>query len=158
MNQNPKADLLSGDDFSSPNVENSLALVPSEQPQSSIPTNQQNALVLADFYGQSNHTETSSDLQQAYQTEQVQTPSPGFQSFQSRQPTFSLYDDAVVSGSVQHEQSLHTNGTSATSDRNDPFLGQQLTQSSNGTFPSLWFGPQIVFLSVFHFAPSCHAF
>lgn len=47
----PKVDLLSGDDFSSPKVENSLALVPvGGGQQSSASPSDQNALVLFDIF------------------------------------------------------------------------------------------------------------
>ncbi|KAL5079331.1 hypothetical protein RYX36_007752 [Vicia faba] len=42
----PKWDLLSGEKFNSPKVDNSLALVPVGEQQAASPTSQQNALVL----------------------------------------------------------------------------------------------------------------
>ncbi|XP_071692256.1 TOM1-like protein 9 isoform X2 [Rutidosis leptorrhynchoides] len=52
---NPKFDLLSGDDFSSPTPENSLAIVPMGEPESTIPSaSQHNALALVDMLSQNN--------------------------------------------------------------------------------------------------------
>ncbi|CAM8895343.1 unnamed protein product [Rhodiola kirilowii] len=141
INENSNVDLLSGDGFNSSKVENSLALVPSEEPRLSSPTSQQNAIVLADFYTQTSHMETASDVQHAYNAEQAQPLTPGLGSFQSEQPIFSSYENAIVSGSTQNEQSAHTNGSFATSDWNGPIVAQQPTQSSYGaqseeTFPA----------------------
>ncbi|KAM7277074.1 hypothetical protein ACFE04_018940 [Oxalis oulophora] len=49
-----KIDLLSGDDYASPKAENSLALVPVGEPQPTTPSNQENALVLFDMFGNTN--------------------------------------------------------------------------------------------------------
>ncbi|XVE53721.1 hypothetical protein DITRI_Ditri03aG0025200 [Diplodiscus trichospermus] len=55
---NPKMDLLSGDDYSSPKADNSLALVPVGEPQQTTPASQQNALVLFDMFSTSNSVNT----------------------------------------------------------------------------------------------------
>nr|GEV28410.1 TOM1-like protein 9 [Tanacetum cinerariifolium] len=68
----PKFDLLSGDDFSSPRPENSLAIVPMSQPESA--TQQNNALAFVDMLSQTNNVPntqanfSSSQFQQPHQS------------------------------------------------------------------------------------------
>lgn len=84
-------DLLSGDDFSSPKAENSLALVPvgGQQPTSSV--SGQNAIVLFDMFSDSNNVPNSVNTQsanmpgqnnpstpQAQQQQNFQSPQGGF--------------------------------------------------------------------------------
>uniref|UniRef100_A0A7N0V376 Uncharacterized protein n=1 Tax=Kalanchoe fedtschenkoi TaxID=63787 RepID=A0A7N0V376_KALFE len=131
-NHHPKVDLLSGDDFGSPRVKNSLALVPSEELRPSSPAPQQNALVLADFYAESADTETSSYLQQAF-TPQQAPEFPQHQSFQPAPLMFSANGSADVSGSAaQYEHFAHANGATATSDWIGSVALQQPEQLSYG--------------------------
>ncbi|KAL5078808.1 hypothetical protein RYX36_007229 [Vicia faba] len=51
----PKWDLLSGEEFNSPKVDNSRALVPVGEQQEAIPTSQQNALVPFDMFSNGNN-------------------------------------------------------------------------------------------------------
>ncbi|TYH08199.1 hypothetical protein ES288_A08G296900v1 [Gossypium darwinii] len=61
---NPKMDLLSGDDYNMPKADDSLALVPVEEPQQNTPaSSQQMALVLFDMFPNSNNTSNSVNTQ-----------------------------------------------------------------------------------------------
>ncbi|KAL5850445.1 hypothetical protein ACOSQ4_008458 [Xanthoceras sorbifolium] len=87
-----KLDLLSGDDYSSPKAETSLALVPAGQPQPNSPvSSQQNALVLFDMFSDVTSTPNSVNPQppnlagqpnplalQLQQQQNFQTPEAGF--------------------------------------------------------------------------------
>ncbi|CAA3031298.1 TOM1 2 [Olea europaea subsp. europaea] len=103
----PKIDLLSGDDFGSPAPVNSLAIVPVGQPQPASPVaSQQNALALVDIFGQSNNSQPSNSVGQAY------TSSPQFQQQNIQSPASPLYPNGRASGTIssQYEQSLHSQG------------------------------------------------
>lgn len=107
---NPKMDLLSGDDYgNSPKADNSLALVSmgetTQQPNSPA-ANQQNALVLADLYSQSNNTPYTGG--QSYPlTPQFQQPQ---HSFQSPQQAFYPNGSGQNMGLTQQEQSMYAQG------------------------------------------------
>ncbi|KAK4730339.1 hypothetical protein R3W88_023327 [Solanum pinnatisectum] len=76
----PKIDLLSGDDFSSPTTENVLTLVPvGGEPEPASPVSQQNALALVDMFS------SPSNSQSPYSAGQTHASSPQFrqQSFTS---------------------------------------------------------------------------
>lgn len=105
-------DLLSGDDYSSPKADNSLALVPVGVQPPNTPLSQQNALVLFDMFtdantpnsvntqsanlaGQSNHL-----AHQIQQQQNTQSPQGGFYSNGS----------APNVGSPQYEQSVYMQG------------------------------------------------
>lgn len=91
----PKIDLLSGDDFSSPTTANVLALVPvGGEPQPASPVSQQNALALVDMFS------SPSNSQSPYSAGQTHPSSPQFrqQSFNSTQPA--LYPNGNVPGTT----------------------------------------------------------
>ncbi|KAI3454076.1 hypothetical protein Pfo_010739 [Paulownia fortunei] len=106
----PKIDLLSGDGFNSLTA-NSLALVPVGEPQPVSPVaSQQNALALVDMFPQSNNSQSSNSIGQAYPSSahfQQQT------NVQSPQP--SLHPNGSVSGPMlpQYEQSLYSQGSAS---------------------------------------------
>ncbi|KAK3028358.1 hypothetical protein RJ639_039816 [Escallonia herrerae] len=105
----PKMDLLSGDDFSSPKAENSLAIVPVGEPQPTSPVSQ-NALALVDMFSQSSSTQSHNPPGQTYpSTPQFQQP----QNFQPQQTP--LYPNGNVPNMAvpQYEQSLYAQGTSS---------------------------------------------
>lgn len=91
----PKIDLLSGDDFSSPTTENVLALVPvGGEPQPASPVSQQNALALVDMFS------SPSNSQSPYSAGQTHASSPQFRQ-QSFTPTQSaLYPNGSVPGTT----------------------------------------------------------
>ncbi|TMW99953.1 hypothetical protein EJD97_001623 [Solanum chilense] len=96
----PKIDLLSGDDFSSPTTENVLALVPvGGEPQPASPVSQQNALALVDMFS------SPSNSQSPYSAGQTHASSPQFrqQSFTSTQST--LYPNGSVPGTTYTQDS-----------------------------------------------------
>ncbi|KAL3361409.1 hypothetical protein AABB24_014359 [Solanum stoloniferum] len=91
----PKIDLLSGDDFSSPTTENVLALVPvGGEPQPASPVSHQNALALVDMFS------SPSNSQSPYSAGQTHASSPQFrqQSFTSTQSA--LYPNGSVPGTT----------------------------------------------------------
>ncbi|KAH0646701.1 hypothetical protein KY284_034585 [Solanum tuberosum] len=91
----PKIDLLSGDDFSSPTTENVLALVPvGGEPQPASPVSHQNALALVDMFS------SPSNSQSPYSAGQTHASSPQFrqQSFTSTQSA--LHPNGSVPGTT----------------------------------------------------------
>ncbi|OUZ99980.1 VHS [Macleaya cordata] len=80
----PKMDLLSGEDYSSPTAENSLALVPVGEPQPTTPVSQQNILALSDMFSQNNINSDSSNSQSTYAAGQTYPPTSPFQSQQQQ--------------------------------------------------------------------------
>ncbi|KAG5591960.1 hypothetical protein H5410_042474 [Solanum commersonii] len=96
----PKIDLLSGDDFSSPTTENVLALVPvGGEPQPASPVSHQNALALVDMFS------SPSNSQSPYSAGQTHGSSPQFrqQSFTSTQSA--LYPNGSVPGTTYRQGS-----------------------------------------------------
>ncbi|KAI4316137.1 hypothetical protein L6164_024144 [Bauhinia variegata] len=79
----PKIDLLSGDDYSSPKAETSLALVPVGEQQSASPVSQQNALVLFDMFSDGNSARNSINTQPANVAGQTSLLVPQFQQQQA---------------------------------------------------------------------------
>ncbi|KAL2543549.1 ENTH/VHS/GAT family protein [Forsythia ovata] len=108
LNADPKIDLLSGDDFGSSTPPNLLAIVPVGEPQPASPSaSQQNALALVDLFGQSNNSQSSNSLGQAY------TSSPQFHHQQNFQALESpLYPNGRASGALlsQNGQSFQSQG------------------------------------------------
>ncbi|XP_041021310.1 TOM1-like protein 9 isoform X1 [Juglans microcarpa x Juglans regia] len=107
----PKIDLLSGDDYSSPKAETSLALVPVGGQQPASPISQQNALVLFDMFSETS-TPNSVNTQSAL-AGQINPSAPQIeqqQSFQS--PQGGSYSNGSVpnAGSPQYEQSIYMQG------------------------------------------------
>lgn len=92
----PKIDLLSGDDFETPNAENSLALVPLGPPQPTSPVaTPDNSIVLIDMLSDNNceSSTPTSNPHSNHQMVQQQHYSNGF-------------------GPVHHDQSLYGQGSS----------------------------------------------
>ena len=112
----PKLDLLSGDDYSSPKADTSLALVPLGEQQPASPANQQNALVLFDMFSNGNNAPTSVNTQLTQPTNVAGQTSPLAPQFQQQQSFISqgrFYPNGSVPnvGSPQYEQSLYTQST-----------------------------------------------
>lgn len=106
-------DLLSGDDYSSPKAERSLALVPVGGQQPASPVSQQNALVLFDMFSETNNTPNSINIQSANvagQSNNLAAQIEQQQNFQSLQS--GLYSNGSVPnvGSSHYEQSVYTQG------------------------------------------------
>lgn len=118
-----KIDLLSGDDFSSPRAETSLALVPTGEPQpnNSGPVSQQNALVLFDMFSDGTSASSSVNTQitntsgqpnpssQPQSQQNIQSPisNGGLPSISPSQYEQALHPHPVINGqSVQQQQSL----------------------------------------------------
>ncbi|MBA0839110.1 hypothetical protein Goarm_004876, partial [Gossypium armourianum] len=85
----PKIDLLSYDDYNSPEVDNSLAIVPFGEPQQPTPAPEQNAIVLYDMFSDGNTTYDSSRTQDFGGQTNPLTPQ------------------------IQYQQNFHANGTAA---------------------------------------------
>ncbi|GKV03404.1 hypothetical protein SLEP1_g15709 [Rubroshorea leprosula] len=89
---NPKIDLLSGDDYSLPKVENSLALVPvadSQGTQATIPLVQNNALVLFDMFSDNSNNSNSVNPQSSSLAGQSNVLNPQqHQNFQTTEAGF----------------------------------------------------------------------
>ncbi|KAJ4842973.1 hypothetical protein Tsubulata_017443 [Turnera subulata] len=126
---NPKidllsGDLLSGDDYNSPKVDTSLALVPvgepqpttSQQPTTTTPQ-QNNALVLFDMFSDGNNTSIAVNVQPGHVAGQINTSTPNFQQQQNFQPPQSgIYTNGNVPnmGSPRYEQSVYMQVSSPT--------------------------------------------
>ncbi|KAF8034864.1 hypothetical protein BT93_C1017 [Corymbia citriodora subsp. variegata] len=107
----PKLDLLSGEDYSSPKAENSLALVPVGQPVPTAAQSQQNALVLFDVFSDSNNQPSNINAQSGYSTTQSNPSTPQFQQQQNLQaPQLGVYANGSMPnmGSNQHDQSPYS--------------------------------------------------
>lgn len=120
-------DLLSGDDFSSPKADNSLALVPvgGQQPTSSV--SDQTALVLFDMFSDTNSVNTQSGNvpgQNGPLTPHTQQQ----QNFQSPQGGYYPNGGVPNVGAPQYEQSLYTQG-------NAPAWNGQITQQQQPPSP-----------------------
>ncbi|GLU01433.1 hypothetical protein SLE2022_187400 [Rubroshorea leprosula] len=107
---NPKIDLLSGDDYSSPKADNLLALVPVAELQSTQatpPSAQNNALVLFDMLSDSNNTSNSVNHQSPSFSGQPNALNPQFQqqNFQTQEAGFYSNGTAPNMGSPRYEQS-----------------------------------------------------
>ncbi|XP_030548733.1 TOM1-like protein 9 [Rhodamnia argentea] len=103
----PKMDLLSGEDYSSPKADTSLALVPVGQPQTTAAQSQQNALVLFDVFSDSNNQPNAINTQGGYSTTHSNPSTPQFQQQQNLQaPQFGVYANGSMPnmGSNQHDQ------------------------------------------------------
>ncbi|KAM7513165.1 hypothetical protein LguiB_012040 [Lonicera macranthoides] len=135
-----KFDLLSGDDFSSPMAENSLALVPVGEPQPTTTTvsQQNNALALVDMFSESNNGPQSTfPVGQSSYSPAPQLPQP--QNFQSpQQPSFYQNEGAPnMAGGPQYEQSQFAQST------NQPvWNGQMAQQQQQPQSPSQAYGAQ----------------
>ena len=111
----PTVDLLSGDDFSSPKAEASLALVPVGGQQPSTLVSQQNALVLFDMFSDGNTTTNSVDTQAATLPGQTSSLTPQAQQ-QQNFPSGGFNPNGTVPnmGTPQYERSLYAQGTGPT--------------------------------------------
>ncbi|KAJ9547175.1 hypothetical protein OSB04_019718, partial [Centaurea solstitialis] len=105
---NAKFDLLSGDDFSSPTPENSLAIVPTGEPTSSgaPASSQNNALALVDMLSQ-NNVPNGSAAGQTYSSPQFQQS----QNFPSNQN--SLYANASIPNTVPPQYDNNQGGSTS---------------------------------------------
>ncbi|OMO61882.1 VHS domain-containing protein [Corchorus capsularis] len=102
---NPKMDLLSGDDYSSPKADNSLALVPLGEPQQTTTASQQNALVLFDMFSDGNNPSDSVNVQSSGLAGQPNPLTPQIQ----QQQNFHANGSVPNMGSPRYEQS-HAQG------------------------------------------------
>ncbi|XP_028802165.1 TOM1-like protein 9 [Neltuma alba] len=101
----PKMDLLSGDDYTSPKAENSLALVSVGETQPANPVSQQNALVLFDMFSNGNSELTSAQPTQPTNVGGQTSPlAPHGQQQQTGIPTQGAF---YANGSVPNVASLH---------------------------------------------------
>lgn len=119
-----KFDLLSGDDFSSPMAENSLALVPVGEPQPTTTnvSQQNNALALVDMFSESNNGPQSTfSVGQSSYSPAPQLPQP--QNFHSpQQPSFYQNEGVPNVAGPQYEHSQFTQST------NQPLWNGQMPQ------------------------------
>ncbi|XP_050206862.1 TOM1-like protein 9 [Mercurialis annua] len=107
---NPKMDLLSGDDFSSPKADTSLALVPVGEPQPTTPSSQQNALVLFDMFSDSNISPNAVNVQQNAMPGQTNPLTPHIQQQNNVQhPETGVYSNGTTPymGSPRYEQAVY---------------------------------------------------
>ncbi|GAA0144708.1 transporter [Lithospermum erythrorhizon] len=132
MKSDPKMDLLSGDDFSSPKAEDVLALVPVGETQPGGPApSQQNALALVDMFTQGGNTQAT------YSVGQSHPSSLPFQQQQNLQsPQQSLYPNGGAPGATftQNEQAVYTQGPATA------WNGQILHQQQQQQAPSPVYG------------------
>ncbi|KAK0570493.1 hypothetical protein LWI29_002116 [Acer saccharum] len=136
---NTKIDLLSGDDYSSPKAETSLALVPVGQPQPNTPgSSQQNALVLLDMFSDVTSTPNPVNPQPSNLAGQPNPSAPQLQ--QQQQPNFQMPEagfyqngSAPNMGSPHYAQGtgLAWNGQIPQHQPASPVYGDQ----SSGSFP-----------------------
>ncbi|KAI4377639.1 hypothetical protein MLD38_015235 [Melastoma candidum] len=110
----PKIDLLSGGDFSSPKAEPSLALVPAGVPQDAPSQTQQNALVLFDMFSDGNTPLNPINTQNGNPTSQSNPSSPQFQQQPSLQPPqFGVYanGNSPTAGFDTPDRSFYAQGS-----------------------------------------------
>nr|XP_043640048.1 TOM1-like protein 9 isoform X2 [Erigeron canadensis] len=106
----PKFDLLSGDDFSSPTPENSLAIVPMGEPESTTSVSQNNALALVDMLSQ--NSMPSVPAGQAFSSPQFQQPQ-NFPSNQSPLYTNGNTPNTVPPAQYEHQTPFNQGATSS---------------------------------------------
>ncbi|CAM8952794.1 unnamed protein product [Rhodiola kirilowii] len=147
----PRIDLLSGDDYSSPTAHSNLALVPVGEAHPVSSLSQQNALVPVDFYSGSNLT-SSSGAQPSYLTEQTQTPNP-FTQQQNPSPSQPMqFSNGVSQSPAQnpgvslYEQSSYVQ-TSSQSDSSFPLPPWEAQPAESNThaaqYPEMQGNPQV---------------
>lgn len=134
----PKMDLLSGDDFSSPTAENSMAIVPVTigEPRPVTPVSQQNALALVDMFSQGNNAQPMGSVGQTYPTPPQTQQQQNFPTPQSQ-----IYPNGSAPGTMfpQYEQSVYTQGSNsawngAVAQQQQPSLPAYGAQTG-GSFP-----------------------
>lgn len=134
---NPKLDLLSGDDYSSPKADTSLALVPvGETPPTTSVSSQQNALVLFDMFSAGTSAPNPVNTQPAAVGGQPNSVSPQFHQQQNFQtPEAGLYQNGTApnTGSPRYEQSLYAQGSGSA--WNGQLPQQQPPSPGYGAFP-----------------------
>ncbi|KAF2286962.1 hypothetical protein GH714_036292 [Hevea brasiliensis] len=111
---NPKMDLLSGDDFSSPKADNSLALVPVVEPQPATTPSQQNALALLDMFSDSNNSSNAVNVQAAHLAGLTNSSTPQIQQQHNfHAPEAGIYPNgsAPNMGSPRYEHSPYMQAT-----------------------------------------------
>ncbi|KAF3446435.1 hypothetical protein FNV43_RR11614 [Rhamnella rubrinervis] len=137
----PKMDLLSGDDFSSPKADNSLALVPvgGQQPTSSA--SDQNAIVLLDMFSDSNNVPNSVNTQSANLPGQNNPLTPQAQqqqNFQSPQGGFYPNGSLPNMGAPQYGNAPAWNGQITQPQQQQPQSPVYGAQSSGSLPPPPW--------------------
>ncbi|XP_062163957.1 TOM1-like protein 9 [Alnus glutinosa] len=131
----PKMDLLSGDDYSSPKAETSLALVPVGGQIPTSPVSQQNALVLFDMFSDTNTAPNSVNTQAANLAGQSNILAPQIeqpQNFQSPKGGFYSNGNAPNVGSPQYEQPMYVQGAGSAWNGQIAQQQQQLPSSVYG--------------------------
>jgi hypothetical protein len=131
-------DLLSGDDYSSPKAETSLALVPVGGQIPTSPVSQQNALVLFDMFSDTNTAPNSVNTQAANLAGQSNILAPQIeqpQNFQSPKGGFYSNGNAPNVGSPQYEQPMYVQG--AGSAWNGQIAQQQQQQLPSSVYGAL---------------------
>lgn len=110
VKMDPKMDLLSGDDFSSPKAEPLLALVPVGGQQSTAVTSDQNALVLFDMFSETTNPPNPINADGSNLTRQSNpsTPFQQQQNVQSGMPGLYTNGTAANLASSQFDQSLYS--------------------------------------------------
>ncbi|XP_048227767.1 TOM1-like protein 9 isoform X2 [Ricinus communis] len=111
---NPKMDLLSGDDFSSPKTETSLALVPVGEPQPATPPSQQNALVLFDMFSDSNNSPNVVNVQPTHMSGLTNSSTPQVQqqhNFHPQEAGIYTNGTALNTGSPRYEHAVYMQST-----------------------------------------------
>ncbi|PKI60678.1 hypothetical protein CRG98_018925, partial [Punica granatum] len=137
----PKMDLLSGEDFSSPKAENSLALIPvgGGQQSSALPSDQ-NALVLVDMFSDAPNPPNPINTQGANLGGQSNPSTPQFQqqpNLQAPQPGF--YVNGAVPSNLapsQFNQSLYNQNPAPTWNGQIPQQQQQQQQPTSPAYGS----------------------
>lgn len=139
-------DLLSGDDYTTPEAEKSLALVPVNV-QPATPSSQQNILALSDMFSQNNSPANSLYSQSAYPSSQTYPSTSTYQqqqSLQPPQPAFHSNGSASYSGQPQYEQTPYTHVTNSGHGLTPAWNGQN-AQSLNLQQQALIYGTTILF-------------
>ncbi|KAJ9168320.1 hypothetical protein P3X46_019862 [Hevea brasiliensis] len=112
---NPKMDLLSGDDFSSPKAENSLALVPVGEPQPTTTPSKQNALALFDMFSDSSNPPNAVNVHPAHLAGLTNSSTPQIQQqFNSHPLEAGIYTNGIAPnmGSPRNEHSPYMQAAS----------------------------------------------
>lgn len=142
-------DLLSGDDYATPEPENSLALVPVSVPPAT-PSSQQNILSLSDMFSHNNSPANSLYSQSAYPSSQTYPSTSTYQQQQSLQPPQSAFHSngsVPNSGRPQYEQAPYTQVTNS-DDGLTPSWNGQSAQGLNLQQQALIYGTTFIFFFI----------
>lgn len=145
----PHMDLLSGDDYATPEPENSLALVPVSVPPAT-PSSQQNILSLSDMFSHNNSPANSLYSQSAYPSSQTYPSTSTYQqqqSLQPPQPAFHSNGSVPNSGRPQYEQAPYTQVTNS-DDGLSPSWNGQSAQGLNLQQQALIYGTTFIFFFI----------